>query len=365
MRSFCKRLLASLAALLLSVTLAIPAAAVECTFSDVSPDSPWYESVEYLADRCITVGNSSGLYRPDDPITVRQWAVMICRAFDRTEALKADAEEFGTACLKESFRNGWISMEGLMAPDTVMYRGALYQNAFNVAGVTVFDYDLYPEGETLDPDENCLRVARELGLYTGEGTVVEIVTRGEAAALLHAVLTRDLKVEDPPMMTQLPIVNEAGVNMNSFLRELRRIPEPIMQEFQRLGWTYMVEFEHLAELGELYKTSCVGATNYSEKRIYVAEADSTAHEFGHFLDGYLGFPSEHTSYYKNEAKAASAFLREYALTSSAEYYADYFAYWLRCHSDANRAEQMQRLTPQTFAYFNSLEASNWGVRSAD
>ena len=36
--------------------------------------------------------------------------------------------------------------------------------------------------------------------------------------------------------------------------------------------------------------SCIGATNYSQKTIYLSDASATLHEFGHFLDWRLGFP---------------------------------------------------------------------------
>ena len=68
----------------------------------------------------------------------------------------------------------------------------------------------------------------------------------------------------------------------------------------------------LAGLSRRYGTSCTGAADYEEKRIYVSEARATVHEFGHFLDSILGFPSESCSFYEAEAGAASAFLRAYA-----------------------------------------------------
>ena len=79
----------------------------------------------YLAEHGITAGTGEGRYSPDAPITVRQWAVMLCRAYDKSEAL-ASKGEFGAACLTEAYSSGWLSAEALTAPDTQMCRGAFF-----------------------------------------------------------------------------------------------------------------------------------------------------------------------------------------------------------------------------------------------
>ena len=79
------------------------------------------------------------------------------------------------------------------------------------------------------------------------------------------------------------------------------------------------------------------------------------------MDGVQGFPSTSTSFYAEEAQASSAFLRDYAQTNCREYYAEYFAYWLNNHCNAQKAEQMQQLTPKTYEYFTELAANNWAL----
>ena len=142
-----------------------------------------------------------------------------------------------------------------------------------------------------------------------------------------------------------------------------RSPESILRAFVDSGWTYAVDFRHLAGLSRRYGTSCTGAADYGAKHIYVSEAKATVHEFGHFLDSILGFPSERSSFYEAEADAASAFLRAYAGTSCREYFADYFANYIANHSNAEKAAQMERLTPETFAFFSALEAGGWQLQS--
>lgn len=360
MRTLCKKLFPGMVFLMMVLLLTIPAFAAELEFRDVPADSPWNESVMYLAEHGITAGTGEGRYSPDAPITVRQWAVMLCRAYDKSEALASEGE-FGVDCLAEAYNSGWLSMEALTDPDTRMCRGSLFQSTFSVAGLPVYDYILYPDGETLSTYENCLRIGTELGLCPEDAEPLEIVTRGEAAALLHAILTQEFSVDEPPMLTELPIQNDEGVNMNDYLLELRRVPEPILQQFQDKRWVYTVNFQYLADLSERYDMTCIGAASYTQKRIYVSEASATLHEFGHFLDSALGFPSKTTYLYADEAQATTAFLRDYARTNCREYFADYFAYWMKSHKTEAKVVQMQLLTPRTYEYFTALAKNNWDV----
>ena len=277
----------------------------------------------------------------DDTVTVRQWAAMLCGAYLDTPS------EIGCVA----------------APESGLCRGALYQSAFAAAGLHIYDSTLYPGGEALSAYENCLRVGAELGLCPAGVEPMELVTRDEAAALLDALLTRDFQVSEPPMLTEFPIQNPDEVNLNDYLLELRRVPESILRAFADSGWTYAVDFQHLASLTRRYGTSCTGAADYDKKHIYVSEAKATVHEFGHFLDSMLGFPSGRSSFYEAEAGAASAFLRDYAGTGCREYFADYFAYYITNRDDAEKAAQMERLTPETFAFFSALEAGGWQLQS--
>lgn len=277
----------------------------------------------------------------DDPVTVRQWADMLCGAYLDTPS------EIGCVA----------------APESGLCRGVLYQSAFAAAGLHIYDSTLYPGGEALSTYENCLRVGAELGLCPAGTEPMELVTRDEAAALLDALLTRDFQVSEPPMLTEFPIQNPDEVNLNDYLLELRRVPESILRAFADSGWTYAVDFQHLAGLTRRYGTSCTGAADYDKKHIYVSEAKATVHEFGHFLDSMLGFPPGRSSFYEAEAGAASAFLRAYAGTGCREYFADYFAYYIANRGNAEKAAQMECLTPETFAFFSALEAGGWQLQS--
>lgn len=146
-----------------------------------------------------------------------------------------------SGCVDEAYRRGWLPVTAVAVPESGLCRGALYQSAFAAAGLHVYDSTLYPGGEALSAYENCLRVGAELGLCPASAEPMELVTQDEAAALLDTLLTRELYIREPPMLTEFPIQNPDEVNLNDYLLELRRIPGPILRAFVDSGWTYAVD----------------------------------------------------------------------------------------------------------------------------
>ena len=50
----------------------------------------------------------------------------------------------------------------------------------------------------------------------------------------------------------------------------------------------------------------------------------------------------------------------YAKTNVSEYFADFFAYWIANGQNAGKMARLQASAPQTYAYFEALEAGSWG-----
>ena len=106
-----------------------------------------------------------------------------------------------------------------------------------------------------------------------------------------------------------------------------------------------IDFDYISELSKQLNMSCIGATDYSQKTIYLSDSSATLHEFGHFLDWQLGFPAEHEQLYLAEAKNSG--LREYAKTNDREYFADCFDYWIAYSGNEKRMETFRNAAPQT------------------
>ena len=346
----------ALAVCTLVLALILPtAASAACTgFDDVPETAGCYESVMYLAEHEITQGTGNGCFSPDAPVTTSQWAVMLCRAYG-VETKGNSWSELSQSAVEQSYRKGWLNETALSTPNIQLCRGALLKSAFAAAKIPVYDSILYAGGVSLPDYENCIRIGKELQLCGEEDDANEIVTRRDAAVLLHAILTRAFIVEAPP--APVALVNTAGVNINGYLLALRQVPEPMLSAFNAAGWTYRIDFDYISELSKQLNMSCIGATNYSQKTIYLSDASATLHEFGHFLDWTLGIPAKHERLYLAEAQNSG--LRDYAKTNAREYFADCFDYWIAYSGSEKRMETFRNAAPQTWAYFEALEKNNW------
>jgi len=349
MKMIVRRTALAVCTLVLAVILPTAASAACTGFDDVPESADCYESVMYLAEHEITQGTGNGYFSPDAPVTVRQWAMMLCRAYD----VKVEGNswsDLSQSAVEQSYRKGWLNETALSAPNIQLCRGALLKSAFAAAKILVYDSVLYAGGVSLPDYENCIRIGKELQLCGEANTANEIVTRRDAAMLLHAILTRAFTVEAPP--APVALVNAAGVNINDYLVALRQVPEPMLAAFKVAGWTYRIDFDYISELSKQLNMSCIGATNYSQKTIYISEASATLHEFGHFLDWTRGFPAEHEQLFRAEATAAP--LRNYAKTNAREYFADCFAYWVKYAENANAISLLQECAPMTYRYMEDL-----------
>lgn len=338
----------------LSFMISVPAHAA-FMFSDVVPDSPNFESVEYLAEHGIVKGTGDSQFSPEKFISVRQWAVMLCRAY----ALESHEEpsEFGTSCIQRCLEKDWLQMAAFEEPDSRMCWSAFLESAFHVIDLPVYDYELYPEGVKLSSWENYLRIGRELGLCGQEAVPAQLVTRGDAAELLFCMLTQTFEVTEPPQ--PIPIQNHTCISLNDYLIELHRVPEPILQAFQTQGWTYIIDFDILQEFSKQHDMSCIGITTYSKKQICVSAPESTIHEMGHFLHCVLDFPLEFERLFRKESSSAHSLLRDYSLTNSHEYFADCFTFWVTNSGNEQKLAAFRDAAPGTYHFFFSLEQGNW------
>ena len=260
--------------------------------------------------------------------------------------------KWGANAVQIAIRSGWLEPTAISDANGSICRGELYRTAFAAAGIPLYDATLYGL-DWLSSGENALRVGKELGLCAENKTAAELVTRAEAAQLLHAVLTQTLTVVPPD--TPITVENLTQWNVNAFLMELRKVPQPILDAFNENGWTFVIGTEYLTDLNLKLGVNCIGAAVYTEKRIYVSEASAVLHEFGHFLDCAMGFPQEHKDLYALEA--ASAPMKQHAKSNSLEYFAEFFAYWLS--GSSRTLAQLKELAPETYVYFESLEITHW------
>ena len=340
--------------LVLSMLLTVPVFAFSTGFTDVSEKATYAEAVSYLADAGILRGTASGRFSPNEKITISQWATMLCRALGDADPLNYDDD-----CIRQGYSDGWLEMTAITAPDSDLCRYAIYKSGFAAFGVDLYSLQLYPNEGKLSQQSEVLRAAADFGLCEDTCDGTEIITRGEAAELLYALLTKTFAVVPPPMLDNIPLDNKAGVALNNYLLEIQKIPESMMQSFAEKDWRYVIDFDYLAKLSKKYDLGCTGATIYEGRKIIVSSAKSTIHEFGHFLDGMMGFPSRTKGFYQRESASAASLLRTYALTDAQEYFADCFVYWIKNRGDGKKMAMLQDAAPETYHYFKMLEENDW------
>lgn len=129
---------------LISISLSTFSRAAFDTFSDVPNDSPFHESIFYLAERGIVCGEGNGRYVPDAPVTVRQWATMICRALGDADPLNYDDD-----CIRQGYSDGWLEMTAITVPDSDLCRYVIYKSGFAAFGVDLYSLQLYGYATTV------------------------------------------------------------------------------------------------------------------------------------------------------------------------------------------------------------------------
>ena len=221
--------------LMLLVVMAVPAMAAS-VFRDVDDTSPWYDGISYAVEHGITVGTGENCFSPEREITVRQWAVMICRALG-TELPQKDLT-FGAESVRAGHDAGWLDLNAFLAPDTRMTRGNLYESAFHAFGIPIYDYALYDNGIALNQSQNCIRIGSELGLCSEDADDSELVTRAEAVHVIYWLLTQEYAVAKPEILDRLNIQNIEDTQLDAYVKEIKKIPQSILDRFAARGWSY-------------------------------------------------------------------------------------------------------------------------------
>ena len=344
--------------LALCMTLSMSALAVEApVFQDVSTDSPWYDSILYAVENGITSGTGNGHFSPDQNITARQWAVMICRAYNKEVKAAPDAP-FGAAEMKLGFDEGWLDISAMVSPDSVMCRRYTYESIFRVERIPVFSSNLYAAEE--QPNENAyVRVAKKNGMCESTVDALDLITRGEAIHIIHLMLTKEIRVDTPSLVQMVNLVNvDNTLALNDFLLEINKIPEAILYAFQADGWSYRIDSKFVNDFSNRKGEKYAGCCSYMDKSIYVKYSYATIHEFGHYYHHIID-EGNFDEIYRKEAAAASVVLGDYAATNKSEYFAETFEYWINWFGNGTKMNALKKAAPETYGFFQKLAMNNW------
>lgn len=144
--------------------------------------------------------------------------------------------------------------------------------------------------------------------------------------------------------------------IKSVNHEIGKIPEPIMQQFQKCGWHMYVTDADINERFYHGKYSTVlGTTQYADKTIFIADTsdaakDSTIHEIGHFVDYSNGFLSDQEEFKELYFSDVQNYIKSYnavCVRDRKELFAEVFWQYLIDPS------KLQLISPSLYSYMKN------------
>lgn len=133
------------------------------------------------------------------------------------------------------------------------------------------------------------------------------------------------------------IKNKANVKwLNLMNIQINKLPENVLNRFQKEGWHIYVTTENIAktQFGGKYK-SVEGVTDYASKQILIEDRakainESVIHEFGHFIDYYSKFESSSEEFKKIYEEEVETFKKNISnpgcVTNTKEFFAETIYY---------------------------------------
>lgn len=344
-------------------------AAEPAAFSDVTPGRADYEDICWAAEHGIAAGNN-GKFAPDQKITVLQYYTMLSRSIPESEQ---DTRDYGAEKgsmlyhLRRVANNSWT---GDYRPEIEEYKdsyitaGRAWYDALTANGVQIYSGWLY--GQKSSNTEDGMRAAKDLGLAGKNEKANDLITRAQAAAIIHAAQQNTKTLAEPPIVKEMqgsvPELQMARPYVNEFYEYMMLVPAPIREAFRKDGWTISFDTDAIsAYSNETGTYSISGMTVYSKKTIYLADAKSLLHEMGHYYQRKLETSGMDPDVYATfdaifaQEKWSGSLYNDRPNNSGAEFFADAFAYYaltgfVRWGADAKLESQQ---------YFDDLADRGW------
>lgn len=331
------------------------AATTSHPFQDVATDAPYANGVQFVYDNNISCGTGEKTFSPERAITFGELSLMLCRMYWPDEEWDVDnaTAKVGIDCM------GRI-VNPVISRDERVSNSTAYQALLSCSNAPIYSQKLCEAGIETQSDD-AVYTASQIGLCEESVDSFALLTRGEAAQMIYEASQLDLEMAPPSIVVKLDVTveDEYKSKCTPFLEEAAKIPAVILDRFEDENWSltigndYILQWEDENDVGG----SIVGLTVYATNAIYVCNVASVVHEFGHFLHSQLGYPQEIDDLYQKESESAKLVIGDYALTNEMEYFAEFFESWIRASND--RLQELKTAAPETFAYFETLEASGW------
>lgn len=369
---------------LATIASSAPAFAAQSTstFTDVSPTSWYYEVVTTLAENGFVSGYPDGTFRPDAPVTFREFASMVSHldAYDPHNVSISDPVL--TSSNDDITRQIAIKMLLLGLGITQPTKAIFLNNPF-----TDISYDALTP---IDPDttEDCYAYedyilnAYHLGIISGSGdgyaNPTAKLTRAEACQLLANA--QAIKTSTPPAPQRYctknaPLLKDISPEegqraLASLSYCLLSLPSSVREKLEECGITFCVMGKD-SPWGDTY-----GGYYYAGKRIeiYTQNAGTATtvpfHEIGHFVWDKLVSQTDKAKlgslFNSTEPQKASTFMGDYFKQNVKEYFAELYSY-LYSYCGGTIPSAIDPIEAQTYftpAYYQQFAQTNFPESAA-
>lgn len=368
MRKTRTTLLIIAATLLLSVTAF---ASEPQTFTDVPPDSPYYDAVEYMHERGIVNGCGDGRFCPNSKVTVEQFWTIYLRFYfpeECTTMLSSDTDTPYTELAQTL--NIIVALPELWDALTDSYTEEyMWRFVYDATGIAPYPKWMYTNEEPVENQNDDVRYAAYLmGLTDRCETTNYSVKRGELVLLLYRIEMGDY--------TPLPEVQVDWYGMtveedpacwrerNQALYELTLLPEKYIEAFVENGWkldfceSIEVKYPDHVSVLNIESGNLAGICMYGNVRTIAIHPVSSCkpnnvliHEFAHFISDLVTQRDYLRNIYEAEVDNIAMLIgRNYPKTNEDEAFAEAFRYIVRNRNNEHMYETMQYYIPLTLAY---------------
>lgn len=327
------------------VTPLPPEAIVTPPFMDVPNDHPYVEAIRKAKEAKYANGTGDGNFHPDRSVSAYETSILLQNIFPT----------YGYAKDKDIQSYGYLVKPGLKLNHAQV--ATLVLRAINA---TPYNVKLWNEAATSNLETDSYNAAYQDGIMACGHSAYDEISRGEVVNFMLTMQERGLNLELPEWYQRFNITEDKTSELDDALFDMKLVPEPVLQLFIDKEWTIHLGREYIEEWSKNNNDFKAAAlTSYKKKTCFIGTTFGIPHELGHFLEYQLRDGTNRITFTKAERLASEKVLGKYATSNDLEYFAEYFAFWVRNKTDAKKMNLLKDITPETYAYFEALEANNW------
>lgn len=322
-----------MAAIAVAVSLTVTTyGANAAEFTDIA-NSKYLPAIEYVASNGY-MGNTGNMsFSPNTIMTTGDFILAMTRATNGRLVEKYYTNMVGSHLDRTNNLVMYLWSNGVLT-DCYDIRSQLNYNeacnvAFELTGTEAFSNSLFNQESTGNANfDTAVRegfIPNIIGLY-------DKVTRELAADLIHRIMTNTDGITKPNIVGYVNGIWDSGAtNISDFFVELSKVPQPVLDRFNNLGWTFSISPAYIADWGSANGgIIATGLCDPANKTIYMKLPKSVVHEFGHFDMNTSGvWGDQVNNVYLTEAKKLESLLGRYSQTNYREFYAELFDYWVK------------------------------------